>query len=287
MNPKDQKKREEELGRLLDKEVSELRTILGELEEKGQNSIEAATSIELLEARKRAVMVEIKGAVAEADAQVKAWLSPAMAGAYIAGFNYTDEILKTFDIKLKSGVLTVDILRTVEDFAPHLQVVNLLIGDAYGDIAGGMTGWVRGNERVLSDVMRQQIQSRIAEGRLAGEAARIIKKDVVSIIQKNGLRALLDRGGRQWTLERYSEMVTRTHLIKANNEATLLRMKEYDIDIVQVSTHGATDDLCMPQEGEIYSMSGKSKNYPRAQPEDLPPYHPNCKHSLLPRPDLS
>ena len=112
-----------------------------------------------------------------------------------------------------------------------------------------------------------------------------IRKELVKALKAQGVEALLDRGGRQWTLERYAEMLTRTHLIKANTEATTNRVAQFGVDIVEVSTHGADDDICAPEEGQLYSISGNSANYPPLDGHE-PPFHPNCKHTLLPRPDL-
>jgi methionine aminopeptidase len=121
-------------------------------------------------------------------------------------------------------------------------------------------------------------------GRLEGEGVREIKKTVKSAFENQGFTVLIDRGGHKWELSQYAEMLTRTHLIKANNEGVLNRAGDFNIDVVQISSHGATDEACGSQEGKIYSVSGKN-DYPLLG-DNEPPFHPNCKHSLLMRPDL-
>jgi len=182
--------------------------------------------------------------------------------------------------------LTVQMLQTVPFMKPHLQAVNALLSDAYLDFGTTMTGYVRGAERILNDALRKQIRSNIGAGRLEGEGVAAVKKVVKETFSDRGFTVLIDRGGRQWSLDQYSEMVTRTHIIKANNEGVVNRAGDFEIDIVEVDTHGAEDSLCEPQEGKIYSISGKSKNYPPLADND-PPFHPNCKHTLLLRPDLT
>jgi hypothetical protein len=270
-----------------DKAVDELLEITRELERQGEEVIIKGVSEELTEAQKKAMVAQIKAAAQEADSKIKEWVVPTIATAYLSGLEYTNEALASFDIIFKNNEkLTIEVLRGVEEFKPHLDAVNSLISDAYLDFGSGITGFVRATERVLNDVTRQQVREKIASGRLAGQSIREIRNEVRNVLRAQGLEAVIDRGGRQWSLDRYSEMLTRTHVIKANNEATLLRAAEAEIDIVQVSKHAGACPICTPFESKIYSRSGRSKNYPPLTAANKPPYHPNCRHNLLLRPDL-
>lgn len=279
--------RQQQLGKLLDSEVKKLLGIFQELENVGKEAIIKGISSELTEAKKQALLNQIKRSAIVADGRVKQWLSPAISGVYVDGVDYVDEQLKKFNIgsaNSPADPITVQILKESPDMRPHLDAVNSLMSDAYLDFGSGITGWVKGNEHILNEVVRRQVQSKLAVGRLTGEGVQEIKRDIKSTLQSQGLEALIDRGGRQWTLNRYGEMLTRTHLIRANTDAAINRFAESEVDIVEVSTHGTTDEVCLRYEGNIYSLSGKSKNYPKIPL--LPPFHPNCKHSLLPRPEL-
>jgi hypothetical protein len=70
------------------------------------------------------------------------------------------------------------------------------------------------------------------------------------------------------------------------NEGNINRAGDFEVDIVEVSSHRAMDSLCAPQEGRLYSIKGKSPNYPPLARNE-PPFHHNCRHSLLLQPDLS
>lgn len=276
--------RREQIAKLLDQQVLKILTVVKTLENVGQEAIATAIGEELTETKKKQLLAHIQRSAVIADQELKQVLISTISGIYVSALNYTDTLLKRYAVKTSGGLLTVELLKTAPELKTHLAAVNSLLSDAYLDFGSGMTGWIKGNEHILNDTIRKQIQSKIGTGRLTGEAIREIKKEVATVLKTQGLEALIDRGGKQWTLDRYSEMLTRTHMIKANTEATINRAKEFDIDIVEVSTHGTKDELCLKYEGNIYSLSGKSSNYPKL-PEN-PPFHPNCKHTLMPRPDL-
>ena len=267
-------------------ELDELHGIISELQNTGQDVLLAALNTEITDAKKKAAVAQVQQAAVVADGKVKTWLVPAVSGAYVSGVNALHRELGKFSFKTRLGKITVETLRGVPEMQPHLAAVNSLLSDAYLDFGSGMTGYVRGAEHALNDALKRQVQQKLGVGRLTGTDIRTIKKEIAANLKDKGFNVLLDRGGKQWSLNTYSEMLARTHVIKANTEATVNRGQELGIDIYEVSTHGADDHLCSPHEGAKYSKSGKSKNYPALGSANTPPFHPNCKHTLLPRPDL-
>lgn len=67
----------------------------------------------------------------------------------------------------------------------------------------------------------------------------------------NGITGFRDRNGRQWSLEAYARMATRTSYVRANLTGTLDRMNEYGYDKVIVSDHPGESVLCRPFENKI------------------------------------
>lgn len=67
-------------------------------------------------------------------------------------------------------------------------------------------------------------------------------------------------------------------------QRTLRLCKETDSDLVLMGSHGATCSECSKYEGRVFSISGKSKRYPKL-PEQVFQYggiHPGCRHSFMP-----
>lgn len=255
------------------------------LDENVRNELLGTLSKEITDPTKRAALTKIRAEVAKGDVQVRQWLSESMPYAYVHGFNDAEAELKRWRINTGLNArLTIQILKTTPSLAPHVAAVNAILSDAYLDFGHTMNGVVKRSEQVINDALRRQLRAQIGTGRLEGEAVRSIAKDIRETMASKGIAALVDKGGREWSLPQYSEMLTRTHLIRANNDALLSRAQDFEVDIVEVSTHGATDEVCGYHEGRIYSLSGKSKEYPKLT--EQPPFHPNCKHSLYLRPDL-
>lgn len=265
-------------------DLEALLKIVDKLDEDTRNEILLTINSELTDKTKKVALGNVKNIVEIADTETRDWLVQGVSTSYIEGLESTDDILRKFGIKVGKQKLTVEVLKSVPDLAPHLQAVNALISDAYLDFGGAMNGVVKGAERIFNDALKRQARAKILEGRLTGAGIKEISKTVQELLGKQGFSVLLDRGGNQWSLKRYSDMLSRTHLVKANTEATVNRMIEFNVDIVEVSDHGDTDPICNPFAGNIYSLSGKSKVYPKLEVQ--PPFHPNCKHTLLPRPDL-
>lgn len=182
--------------------------------------------------------------------------------------------------------VTVSIVSNSAEFSPHLRAINALLQDSYLDFGNAMTSFVRSGEKILNDALKQQIRSTIIQGRLEGDAIREITANVKDVFSSRGFIGLTDRSGRNWSLDRYSEMLTRTHIIRANNEGAINRAKDFDVDIVEISTHASACPICQPFEGQFFSISGTDSKYPPLAGGNEPPYHPNCKHTIFYRPDL-
>jgi len=87
-------------------------------------------------------------------------------------------------------------------------------------------------------------------------------------------------GSRTYNLRKYAEMVSRTTFRQAQTQATRDQCARYESDLVEVSYHGTDCEICLEYEGKVFSLSGNDANYPILDEE--PPFHPNCKHSILP-----
>ena len=130
-----------------------------------------------------------------------------------------------------------------------------------------------------------QIESALASellqsGNLA-KATRALKGD----FWKNMYGAIKEKqfiqaGRYRYKVGYYAEMVGRVKFHEAQSIASLHQASNYGTDLVQVSSHNTTTPICIPFEGKIYSVSGKSKLFPPLF--DTPPYHPNCLHLLFP-----
>lgn len=274
--------------------MNQLLKIMSNVNVAGRDIILKAISQEMTQNKKQQFLAMLRSEAVKADAQVKDWAIKSMTATYVAGMNQAQGMYSiavksgkaTFPAGAIKGNITVQVLHSTPELAPHLAAVNSLISDVYLDFGKTMNGFVSGAEKIINDQLKRQIRSTIAQGRLEGASIDAIKSTIKEQFADKGFTVLLDKGGKQWELERYSEMVARTHVIKTNNEAVINRSSDFKVDIVEITgSIGATDEVCQREEGKIYSISGKSENYPALEGHE-PPYHPNCRHTLLLRPDL-
>jgi hypothetical protein len=162
------------------------------------------------------------------------------------------------------------------------QAIQTLSDDVMSYYREAYSGVKRAAMRMLNDSARDQVTALLAEGKISGETRKAIADKIAGLL-KEGLVALIDRGGRKWSLEAYANMLTRTMLVKTANQGLQNRLIDSGYDLVQVSDHAGSCNLCAPWQGRILSMSGKHPSYPTVTEAEMQGlHHPNCRHRLLP-----
>lgn len=109
-------------------------------------------------------------------------------------------------------------------------------------------------------------------------ARRLVTEGVTDAVT-----GFVDRSGRRWPLNVYTEMVARTTTREATTRATVNRLHEGGLDLVEVSSHPHIHDMCDPFDGQTFALTAagaERTGYPLL--DELPPFHPNCKHVLAP-----
>lgn len=119
-------------------------------------------------------------------------------------------------------------------------------------------GIIRGANDVYKDiVIKTQLESVITAEGLDAVAKRIAKQWALK-----GIPTLSDRRGRKWSVEAYTNLLTRT---AEKNLTTSLANARWDAngqDLVRVSRHAGSRPSHYEFQGKIYSRSGMSKKYP-------------------------
>jgi hypothetical protein len=111
-------------------------------------------------------------------------------------------------------------------------------------------------------------------------------RETVSEWAEKGVPALKDKAGREWSAEAYVSLVTRSMSNNVANEMQDTRIKEYGVDLVEISSHMGARPKCFPYQGSIFSMSGNDPKYPAfsttsyGQPDGL--FGINCRHVKYP-----
>lgn len=138
--------------------------------------------------------------------------------------------------------------------------------------------------RRTADAFRTASLRETAAGIATGSARREVSDQLEQRIVREGitdaLTGFVDKGGRRWPLDTYTEMVARTTTREAVSWGTATRLREAGDDLVTITEHADACTLCLDYEGQTYSLSGDTEGYDVL--DQLPPFHPNCRHVLTP-----
>ena len=194
----------------------------------------------------------------------RTWCEEAVPQIYTEGMKNADAMLKDAGAIVKAGfgaihqqaaqVLAENAFQRFEDV---VQVIGRQVNDIYRELAlENVRGTVVGYDtwKQTANRFREQLAER-------------------------GVTGFKDRSGKMWNIRSYTEMVARTTTQQAHTEGTLNRLSEQGHDLIIVSRHIGACSLCVPWEGKVLSISGKTKGYPtfeEAKAAGL--MHPNCRH---------
>lgn len=115
-----------------------------------------------------------------------------------------------------------------------------------------------------------------------------MQKNMIQKLQEQGFMTVqygTGRNARQVPIDAYASLVARSTTREAGNIARETQLKENGLDLMQMSVHFPTCEICAPLQGRVYSISGKDKRFPplsRAFNTQYRNVHPNCRHVMMP-----
>ena len=146
------------------------------------------------------------------------------------------------------------------------------------------------NERKRQAGIEKAKASGNKENQSSGEKAIL---EMQETLDKNGVFAFSDAGGKRWTLGGYCSMIARTSSMRSTNLGEVFADDE--CDLYYIVPHAGSCPICSKYEGKVYSRSGKDPRYPplasvfgKIDPNgtnDLDntylTIHPNCRHKIV------
>jgi hypothetical protein len=167
----------------------------------------------------------------------------------------------------------------------HNEAVNIIANDMYSHFAEALKTVRRDVERTLTMVEKQEIMDQIGQGISTGATRKEVVSQVKTVLDKQGVTGLVDKGGKRWQLDNYADMLTRTKMAEAQRLGAEYTMVENGHDLVQVSAHLTSCESCALVEGKIYSLTGRTPGYPTFENIKSMSQHifgPNCRHRSVP-----
>lgn len=121
---------------------------------------------------------------------------------------------------------------------------------------------------------------------MGAESRQTAVRQCIKEMSAKGIPAFVDAAGRQWSPEAYINMDVRTTCSNTAHEVQFTRMNDYDIDLLEVSSHAGARPKCSLDQGKIFSKSDKNKKYPAwstssyGEPDGI--LGINCGHHIYP-----
>lgn len=114
---------------------------------------------------------------------------------------------------------------------------------------------------------------------LTGKAYTAVAADMMAQLEAEGILWFTDSTNRRWSLDAYTQMVSRTVLRETEALAMTTGLANHGHDLVYVPPHSPTCGRCAVLQDRVYSITGQTPGYPK-----LPrwPPHPNCRHPVQP-----
>jgi len=170
--------------------------------------------------------------------------------------------------------------------APNADSIRLILEDLLTDTEFAESSALRTMRRFYRNTQQTVLPEGVINANLAISEARMENVSQRSRRLANEFDKVVGQGkfvlvnGQRFQLTTYADLVGRTRLVEANTVGSLRTNVAMGNDLVRVSDHGKTDPNCDRFAGKVFSISGQSRRFPRLR--EVPPFHPRCKHILLP-----
>lgn len=192
----------------------------------------------------------------------RTWCDAAIPSAYEAGMAETGLAAIAGNGEIHQQAMKILADNVYGRFEQVDQVVGRSVADIYRSAA---------LENLTGDVAGYQTWKQTAQNIRAGLADK-------------GVTGFVDKAGKPWDMETYTEMVARTSTRETMLTGTKNRLLEYDIDLVEIvgGSSPKTCEACQRWDGRVVSLTGKTPGYPTLQDaRDDGFQHPNCTHTYV------
>lgn len=147
---------------------------------------------------------------------------------------------------------------------------------------------IRYVEDARDDALRMAGLEATGEKLASGSTVRQMQQNLVGKLQSQGFMTVQYGSGKrayQVSLDAYAAMVARSTTREAGNLARETQLTANGYDLVRMTSHYPTCEICAQFQGRVYSISGNDKRFPplsRAFSSGYRNIHPNCRHSVHP-----
>ncbi|EOP10443.1 phage minor capsid protein [Bacillus cereus] len=197
-----------------------------------------------------------------------------------AGFTAVEQHEPLYQETVQSGILPA--APAMHTSAALIGILNAYEQQALDTLNLVNTTMLKQSQQVYLDVLNKTV-GKLLGGVITPQQAL---RQTVSEWAQRGIPALIDKAGRRWGVEGYVSMCARSTSQNVANGMQDERMREYDVDLCEVSSYPGARPKCFEDQGKIYSLSGKHPKYKPlsstsyGEPDGL--FGINCSHIRYP-----
>lgn len=212
-------------------------------------------------------------------ARTRKWTGKQIPALIEAGSKETEEKIKAFG---ESSF-------AIEFAGVNETAVRIAAADAALEFGKTMVLLKANAQRAVMD--KRKLQEKIVTSIASGSSVARTQKQLIDQLQEQGVTVLRAKNGfgRRFNVEHYTNLLVRTQSMNAYNlgaRETMLGMGRRFAKVPVLRPDIDGKDICNDYE---------DKKYVDLKKDQLPPWHPNCRHTLIPvsfeelkaeRPDL-
>lgn len=191
-----------------------------------------------------------------------------------------------------AAILALGTAKTMEEARKLAKFGSLnekMVKSVIADTQEDLLAVTNNMERRIRNAVRSASANVLRRNMAAGiNGHRTNKREILEELRANLGDALntgiVDAAGRRWKPETYVDMLVRTKMMYAHNEATRNEALERNVMYATISRHGAKD-ACSKWEGRVVKLVPDAPgDYPTldAAKSSKQIFHPNCKHVITP-----
>jgi hypothetical protein len=257
--------------------IAELRTVYGDAADQLRATLDSPNLTASGGARAGKLIRQVEAMRAALDAKAAQLTANGISKAYRYGANLASQQLTDMGVNATLDLGSVIHASAVQVIAEQMAT-DLL--NANGIIETQIKGVIRKTQQAV--IEERAINRTLGTALIQGQTRREATDAIVAQIQAGlGNDQFLVINGRRYKPAYYAELVARTRTTEAVTQGAINTAIENGFDLVQITVHNhPQDDPCSPHQGRIYSLSGKSKTFPKLTAR--PPFHPNCRHRIVP-----
>lgn len=177
---------------------------------------------------------------------------------------------------LMSGLNTNQINIIVDNLTHQLNMATATIG------------------RRCDDLIRKATLEATAKKLTTGQTVREMQKELEKRLLAQDVTAVTYSNGTKHNIKDYVSMVSRTTTAETQNTAQLVQGKEWGYDLVRMTSHYPTCEVCAKYQGRVYATTKEASNgkykdnngnilkfayiYDTVLVDGYDTVHPNCRH---------